>query len=384
MAEYQKDNQKICIVTYPFLDRYLGGPIVLNRYIKLLSIFSRDLMVITGNNEVNNCNNIKIRVYHFNYKPTRSKLYFIFQNILAEFKSVILLIYGRSNYKTAVFLGGEPVLTLFTARLLKKNVILFPQTSVSRGVKNLYKRKYFGFLAYLVYKFLERINIYLANWIIIDSEEISKDLNLERSSHKVFINNPTFIETSTFKINKNFSERKNLIGYIGRLSEEKGILNFLDSIPLILKRLDDVKIVIGGSGPLKKDVIDFINQNGYRDKIQFVDLIPHEKLPGYLNELKLVVIPSYIEGLPTVMLESMACGTLILATPVGGVPSIIEDNLTGFIMKNNSPECICENVIRSLSFSEHEKIIKRSLEIIEDNYSLKIVINRFKGLWVNI
>lgn len=384
MMEYQKDDQKICIVTYPFLDRYLGGPIVLNRYIKLLSMFSRDFMVITGNNEVDNYNGIQISVHHFDYNPTRNKLYFIFQNILAEFKSTLLLIEARSNYKSAVFLGGEPVLTLFTARLLKKNVILFPQTSVSCGVKNLYKRKNFGFLAYLVYKFLEKLNIYLANWIIVDSKEISKDLNLKRYSHKVFINNPTFIETNIFKINKNFHERKNLIGYIGRLSEEKGILNFLDSTPLIFEKLKDVKIVIGGDGPLKKDVIDFINENGYHDKIQFTGLISHEKLPEYLNELKLVVIPSYIEGLPTVILESMACGTLILAAPVGGIPGIIEDNLTGFIMENNSPESICKNVVRSLNYGEPEKIIERSLKVVENNYSLKIVINRFKGLWVNI
>ena len=383
MMEYQ-NGEKVCIITYPFLDRYLGGPIVLNRYIKLLSMFSREFIVITGNNEVDGHNDVKIRVHHFNYRPTRNKLYFIFQNVLAEFKSVILLIKNRFNYNSAVFLGGEPVLTLFTAKLLKKNVILFPQTSVSCGVKNLYKRTYFGFLAYLIYKFLERINIHLANWIIVDSKEISRDLNLKKYSHKVFINNPTFIETNNFKINKHFGERKNLVGYIGRLSEEKGILNFLDAIPLIFKKLDDVKIVIGGDGPLKNDVINFINKNGFNDKIQFTGLISHDKLPEYLNELKLVVIPSYIEGLPTIILESMACGTPILAAPVGGIPGIIKDNLTGFIMENNSPECICENVVRSLSCSEHEKIIKRSLKVIENNYSLKIVINRFKGLWVNI
>ena len=80
----------------------------------------------------------------------------------------------------------------------------------------------------------------------------------------------------------------------------------------------------------------------------------------------------------------MACGTLILATPVGGIPGIIEDNLTGFIMENNSPESICKNVVRSLNYGEPEKIIERSLKVVENNYSLKIVINRFKGLWVNI
>jgi hypothetical protein len=67
-----------------------------------------------------------------------------------------------------------------------------------------------------------------------------------------------------------------------------------------------------------------------------------------------MVIPSFTEGLPNIMLEAMACGTPVLATPVGAISDIIRDSETGFIMENNSPKCIIENVNRVIGSSELE------------------------------
>lgn len=72
-------------------------------------------------------------------------------------------------------------------------------------------------------------------------------------------------------------------------------------------------------------------------------------------------LSSYSEVFPNIMLGAMACGTPVLATPVGAIPYIIIDEETGFLMKDNSPECIKKSVIRTLNYNDSERIVRKSI-----------------------
>jgi len=61
--------------------------------------------------------------------------------------------------------------------------------------------------------------------------------------------------------------------------------------------------------------------------------VDHQELTGYLNEFKVLILPSYTEGLPGVILEAMACGTPVLITGVGSIPDIIDDHVNGFLLR---------------------------------------------------
>ncbi len=103
-----------------------------------------------------------------------------------------------------------------------------------------------------------------------------------------------------------------------------------------------------------------------------------------MNELKLIILPSYTEGLPNIMLEAMACGTPVLATPVGSIPDVIKDGETGFIMKNNSPECIAENVIRALNYPNLEQISLNARILVEKEYTYEKAVEKYKKVLENI
>ena len=115
-------------------------------------------------------------------------------------------------------------------------------------------------------------------------------------------------------------------------------------------------------------------------KVKFVGWISHDELPRYLNELKLLVLPSYTEGLPNIMLEAMACGTPVLATLVGAIPDIIKDGETGFIMENNSPECIAQNIIRALNHPNLERIAQNARALVEREFTFEKAVERYEKI----
>jgi len=74
----------------------------------------------------------------------------------------------------------------------------------------------------------------------------------------------------------------------------------------------------------------------------------------------------------------MACGTPVLATPVGAIPDVIKDGETGFLMENNSPECIATNVIRALEYPDLEGVAQRARALVEREFTYEKAVERWK------
>jgi len=216
---------------------------------------------------------------------------------------------------------------------------------------------------------LFNINYSLADRIIADSPILIEAQGLRRYENKVFIGHAHFIDFDKFKVQKPLNKRDNLVGYVGRLSQEKGILNFLEAIPLVIETRDDARFLIAGDGQLRSTVDVYLQQASLSSKVNFVGWVPHDELPSYLNEMKLLVIPSYTEGGPLIAIEAIACGTPVISTLVGLMPDIITDGKTGFILEDNSPECIAKNIIRALSHPDLEEITIRAHTLVEKERS---------------
>jgi glycosyltransferase involved in cell wall biosynthesis len=223
---------------------------------------------------------------------------------------------------------------------------------------------------------IEEITYYLANNIIPESPFMVQFYDYSKYNHKLFIG-PLYIE-NLFKINKKFDDRKYNVGYVGRFSNVKGVLEFAQSLHIIQKWNSNIDVLFVGDGELKNKVEEL----AYTSKMRttFVDWIENEKIPAYLNDVKLIVFPSVVEGLPNSILEAMACGSIVLSTRVGGVPDVIKDGITGFIMENNSPECIAKNVMRALEYPDLEKIVVNAKELVEREFTYKATVEKWKEI----
>ena len=261
------------------------------------------------------------------------------------------------------FMGDSLTLPVLAARLAGKKVILVMASDYILPFEMQED------ILRIPLKLLLRINFIASSRIVLYSERHIDEWHLGRYQGKVSIAHEHFLDDDTFKIRKKIEDRTWTIGYIGRFSVEKGILTFLDAIPHVLAKNDEINITISGDGDLLADIEQFIDKNDPGKRVRLSGWIPHEKLPECLNELKLLVLPSHTEGLPNILLEAMACGTPVLATPVGAIPDLVKDGSTGFVLENNSPEEIAEGVMRALEYPDICGIITNARRLVEDAYT---------------
>lgn len=146
-----------------------------------------------------------------------------------------------------------------------------------------------------------------------------------------------------FFVKNIYSERANIIGFLGGLVKRKGIMELIDAISL-LKNKDDYRFIIVGDGPLLNAVRNKVHQTKSENKVKVIGFAKYSDLPEYLNEMKLFVLPSYAEGIPSTIFEAMACGTPVLTTPVGGITEVIKEKESGFFLSSFEPEKIARKI----------------------------------------
>jgi glycosyltransferase involved in cell wall biosynthesis len=269
-------------------------------------------------------------------------------------------------------------LPMISAKLRKKRILWLLPSSMRKMMA------YHPDLLYLFLIPLQLLSYNFADTIILYSPNLIKEWKLQNYSDKISIAHEQYVNINIFSDTTFLNNRPLLIGYIGRLSEEKGVQNFIRALPQLLSDRKDLLVFIGGDGPLKKAIeIDLMNE-GVTARVDLPGWISQEDLPKYLNKLRLLVLPSYTEGLPNIMLQAMACGTLVLATPVGAIIDIIKDKETGFIMENNSPACIAENIIRALEDPNREKITMNAKNLVEKEFTFDCTIMQWKRILTDI
>lgn len=376
-----RKHLRICVISCPISKAFI---VPLLNIKELLYSFS-DVYVIVGSAEniMTKTNLVGIQTYEIRHKKTTNIFARILRYVLLEIRiSLVLAKISKKIDLYIFFMEGDALLPVLTTKLLRKKNIRALPSFMSKETAKSHKGK--GTLLMALVK-LQNIAYFLSNKIILYSPNLIKEWGLEKYRNKISIAYRHFLDFDKFKIQKKFDERDNLVGYIGRLSEEKGVLNFVKAIPFISKERGEIRFLVGGDGQLQNKIEAYLDENNLNDKVNLAGWIHHDELPDYLNELKLIVLPSYTEGLPNIMLEAMACGTPVLATPVGAIPDVITDGETGFIMENNNPKCIAENVMRALNHPDLEKIVKNARELVEKEFAYEAAcVERYKKILENI
>ena len=135
--------------------------------------------------------------------------------------------------------------------------------------------------------------------------------------------------------------------YVGRVEPIKG-LDLLVETAAQMDSEEGVRMMVVGADVNGNREMDRVRQlareKDLEDKIDFVGQVDHDDLPLYYNAADVCVVPSYYESFGLVALESMACGTPVVATRVGGLSTIINHGQTGYLKSWRCPEAFANSV----------------------------------------
>ena len=130
--------------------------------------------------------------------------------------------------------------------------------------------------------------------------------------------------------------------YIGRLAREKGLYETLQGMRMARELGVDVHLVIGGDGPEAGGLARSARLLGLSGRVTFVGPVFGDAKVQLLASADVAILPSYEEGLPYALLEAMAAGIPVLATPVGAIPDVVTHGIHGALVKPRDGVAIAE------------------------------------------
>jgi len=177
-----------------------------------------------------------------------------------------------------------------------------------------------------------------------------------------------------------------VILYVGRIEPLKGIDNLLKAIALlrktdVLTSCPHYVAIIGGDPDKPREYLDQemrklkdMNRSlGLDDMVVFLGKKAQDSLPYYYSASEVVVMPSHYESFGMVALESMACGTPVIATKVGGLELLVQNKVTGLSVPDDDPESLAKQLKKLICKEDLREILSKNCLQFTKGYSWSII-----------
>ncbi|MBN1867488.1 glycosyltransferase family 4 protein [Candidatus Sumerlaeota bacterium] len=172
------------------------------------------------------------------------------------------------------------------------------------------------------------------------------------------------------------------IGFVGRLSREKGPLDFVRLAEAILRRNRDCRFVVAGSGPEEGNAKSLARSLGIESALQFLGFLDPGALRSLYREMDVLALTSATEGLPMNALEASAMRVCVAAFDVGGLPEVVEDERDGILVGQGNVAGLAERIVRLAENPETIRAMgEEARRKIETRFSLRSSIRRIEAVY---
>lgn len=300
-------------------------------------------------------------------------------SFINDFLLIIFFFKIFKKYKIDIFLGFSHKINIYGGLVckLKKIKCILNLTGLGTAfIKNGLTKK----IIFLFYKYIKS----------------KKSFFLFHNDHdrNLFINNKILDKTNCFlvpgsginikkkKIRKLNKKKYIVFTFIGRLLVHKGLLEFLEAAKKIIKQNQNKNIFFNVIGNIDHSNISSVSQNltsVYKNNKKINFLGYKENIINYIQNSDCIVLPSYREGLPRVILESLLLERPVIATNVPGCNRIIKNNFNGILCKAKSSNSLKNAMDKfiNLSIEKRQRFGINGRKFVEKEFDERIVIKKY-------
>jgi len=182
--------------------------------------------------------------------------------------------------------------------------------------------------------------------------------------------------------NKDTTQMPNIIGSMGRLVEAKNFLALFKVVKIVKEKGFYVELRIAGEGPLEGKLRQCIHDLGMAQNIK---LVGFQKQDVFLKQIDIFAMSSIREGMPVALLEAMSYGLPLVATKVGGILEVIQDEKDGLLSESQQPMAMAENIIRIIMDKDlRNKLGNNAKNKIVEKYNIDKIANRYGQLYIKL
>ncbi len=192
------------------------------------------------------------------------------------------------------------------------------------------------------------------------------------------------IEAAQARARIGLNERQRMLLFVGRIEPIKGVENICRALALLKDNtpnmLDQLSIqIVGGNDPFDEEVRRLqalCRQLDLDDIVKFAGAKDQDILPYYYNAAEALIMPSDYESFGMVALEAMACGTPVIASQVGGLAFLVQDDITGYHVPVREPEALAERIHLLLSDPHHRQRMGQQARRMAEGYCWASVVDQ--------
>lgn len=182
-------------------------------------------------------------------------------------------------------------------------------------------------------------------------------------------------------------ECNNIVLFLGELGKRKGCYDIPTVIAQVRKSIPDVKFILAGAGSEADEnaIKKLIDEKGVSDNVEFPGWVRGDTKDKLLRKADIFFLPSYNEGMPMSVLDTMGYGLPVVSTNVGGIPKIVHDGENGYCCDPGDVNQFAKGITEILlNRKERKSFGEASWKIVKEGYSLEAHLNRIEQAYEQV